>query len=154
LCGENVTANKNSKTVTAAQYRALAEFRYHIRAYLEFSDHAAKQAGLEPKQYQLLLALKGLPEDVQPTVGELANQLRTRHHSTVELADRAERNGLVQRARNGAYVCLELTKKGERMLASAVDARLSEARKAGPQLVKTLQELISSESGSSSRKKA
>jgi DNA-binding MarR family transcriptional regulator len=128
-----------------AQYRALAEFRFHIRAYLDFSDQAAKDVGLEPKQYQLLLALRALPEDVPPTVGALAHQLRTRHHSMVELADRAERNGLIQRARNGTYVLLELTKKGERTLAQAVETRLTELRKAGPVLVKALQELISSE---------
>ena len=68
-----------------SKYRALAEFRYHIRKYLDFSDQAAKSAGLEPKQYQLLLAVRGLPDDAEPTVKALAHQLQTRHHSTVEL---------------------------------------------------------------------
>lgn len=129
-------------TVTDAQFRALADFRFHIREYLHFSDEAAKMAGLEPKQYQLMLALKGLPEDVEPTVSALAARLRTRHHSTVELVDRAERNGLVSRARNGNYVLVRLTKKGERTLTRAVERRLQELRVAGPVLVSALQELI------------
>ena len=105
------TAARNNGT-NGSPYRALAEFRYHIRQYLRFTDRAAKAAGLEPKQYQLLLALKGLRGDVVPTVSVLAENLGTRHHSTVELVDRAERNGLVKRTRNGADVLVELTAKG------------------------------------------
>ena len=128
-----------------SRYRALAEFRYHIREYLHFSDQAAKLAGLEPKQYQLLLAVSGLPDDVPPTVSVLAHQLRTRHHSTVELVNRAERNGLVKRSRSGNYVLVQLTKKGERTLERAVDRRLRELRNAGPILVQALQQLISTD---------
>ena len=58
--------------VTAAAYRALAEFRYQIRRYLRFSEEAVRAAGLEPQQHQLLLLLKGLPEGVQPRIGEVA----------------------------------------------------------------------------------
>jgi DNA-binding MarR family transcriptional regulator len=131
-----------------SQYRALAEFRYHIRQYLHFSDEAAKAGGLEPKQYQLLLAVKGLPENESPTVSVLAHRLRTRHHSTVELVNRAERNGLVKRARTGSYVHVQVTKKGERTLARVVDMRLRELRVAGPVLVKALQQLIQNEDDS------
>jgi len=127
-----------------ARYRALAEFRYHIRQYLHFSDQAAKAAGLEPKQYQLLLAVKGLTEDEPPTVSALAHNLHTRHHSTVELVNRAERNGLVKRSRTGNFVLIQLTKKGERVLERVVDKRVKELRVAGPVLVKALQELIGS----------
>src|ERR1051326_5620696 len=135
------TERKATQKVSSdSRYRALAEFRYHIRHYLEFSDQAAKAAGLEPKQYQLLLALRGLPDGVTPTVSVLAERLRIRHHSAVELVDRAERNGLVKRARSGNYVLVELTKKGERILSRAVDERLQELRVAGPVLVKALQD--------------
>jgi DNA-binding MarR family transcriptional regulator len=123
-------------------YRALAEFRYHIRRYLDFSDQAAKREGIEPKQYQLLLAIKGLPEDVDPTVGRLAKQLHTRHHSTVELVNRAERNGFIERSRVGAFVFVRLTKQGERILGRVVQKRLEELRTAGPALVNALQRLI------------
>jgi DNA-binding MarR family transcriptional regulator len=133
------------KTSSQSLYRALAEFRYHIRKYLHFTDQAAKAAGLEPRQYQLLLAVSGMPADVEPTVSALAHQLRTRHHSTVELVDRAERNGLVKRSRNGNFVLVQLTNRGERMLAQAVDERLRELHIAGPLLVKALQDLLKNE---------
>jgi DNA-binding MarR family transcriptional regulator len=125
-----------------SRYRALAEFRYHIRQYLQFSDQSAKAAGLEPKQYQLLLAVRGLPAEAAPTVTVLAEQLGTRHHSTVELVNRAEHKGLVKRYRDGNFVLVHLTKKGERVLERAVDKRLRELRVAGPILVNALQELI------------
>jgi len=131
-------------TATDADYRALAEFRYHIRNYIDFSDKAAKAAGIEPKQHQLLLAIRGLSDDGAPPVGALAEQLRLRHHSAVELINRAEGKQLVERTRVGNQVFVRLTKKGERYLARAVEKRLRELRVAGPALVKALQQLIKS----------
>ena len=136
-----------------SDYRALAEFRYHIRRYLDFSDQAAKAAGLEPKQYQLLLAIKGLPEDVSPTVGVLAEQLHIRHHSTVELINRAETNHFVERTRVGNYVLVRLTRQGERVLAQAVEKRLRELHVAGPILVDALQQLTNSNQRSKRKQK-
>src|ERR1041385_8810802 len=124
-----------------SDYRALAEFRYHIRRYLDFSDKAARSAGIEPKQYELLLALRGLPADAERTGGALAEQLHIRHHSTVELVNRAESNDFVKRVRLGNFVRVEMTKRGERMLARAVQRRLQELQTAGPVLVKSLHNL-------------
>jgi len=139
--------------VKDSDYRALAEFRFHIRRYLDFSDQAAKAAGIEPKQYQLLLAIKGLSEDAEPAVGALAEQLRLRHHSTVELINRAETNDLVKRSRSGTHVLVRLTRKGERVLARAVDERLQELRVAGPVLVAALQQLINTNHSSKRERK-
>jgi DNA-binding MarR family transcriptional regulator len=129
------------RRVTDSDYRALAEFRYHIRRYLEFSEMAAKAAGIEPKQYELLVALRGLPPEADRTVGALAEQLHIRHHSTVELINRAESNDFVKRVRLGNFVRVDLTKKGERVLERAVQERLKELQTAGPALVKSLQNL-------------
>ena len=134
-------APRAKRTVKDSDYRALAEFRYHIQRYLDFSDRAAKSAGLEPKQYQLLLAIRSLPEDVDPTVGVLAERLHTRHHSTVELVNRAEAKKLVQRTRVGSYVFVRLTKRGQRVLAQAVEERLEQLHIAGPSLINALQRL-------------
>src|SRR5207302_5890701 len=116
-------AHQLKRTAKESDYRALAEFRYHIGRYLDFSDQAAKAAGIEPRQYQLLLALRGLPKTVEPTVGALAQQLRSHHHSTVELINRAEANDLVKRLRVGTRVLVRLTRKGERILTQAVEQR-------------------------------
>jgi DNA-binding MarR family transcriptional regulator len=131
----------HKRKATQSDYRALAEFRYHIGQYLDFSDQAAKAAGIEPRQYQLLLAIRGLPGDIEPTVGALAHQLRSRHHSTVELINRAEANDFVRRSRAGTRVLVRLTSKGERVLTQAVEQRLEELRVAGPVLVKALRQL-------------
>ena len=136
------TMQNKSKPDREAEYRALADFRYHIRRYLDFSDQAAKKAGIESKQYQLLLAIRGLPEEIEPTVGTLAQRLGLRHHSSVELINRAEANQLVKRSRNGARVLVKLTDKGQRVLSRGVEERLQELRVAGPVLVEALQQLI------------
>jgi len=118
-----------TRAPSAAQYRALAEFRYRLRQFLSFSEDAARSAGLAPQQHQLLLALKGLPAGSSPTVGVLAERLQVRHHSTVELVDRLEEQGLLRRARDGAdrrTVQLALTRRGEALLARLSRAHLAE----------------------------
>jgi DNA-binding MarR family transcriptional regulator len=134
------------KLVRDSDYRALSDFRQNIHDYLDFSDHAAKAAGIEPRQYQLMLAIKGLPVEMEPAVGTLAARLRVRHHSAVELIDRAERNGFVARERssNGKYVLVQLTANGAQTLERAVAARLEELQSAGPVLVNALRRLLHS----------
>ena len=99
-------AVKHRQIVKDSEYRALSDFRQSIHDYLDFSDRTAKAAGIEPRQYQLMLAIKGLPAEAEPSVGTLAERLRVRHHSAVELIDRAGRNGLIERKRsaNGRLV--------------------------------------------------
>ena len=74
-------------------FQALAEFRYQIRRFLYFSEEAARRAGIEPQQHQLLLAIKGLPTALRPTIRTLAERMQLQHHSAVELIDRLERAG-------------------------------------------------------------
>ena len=81
-------------------FEALADFRYAIRRYLNFSERNARADGLEPQQYQALLAIKGVPPAQKATVGVLAEHLQIQHHSAVELMDRLEKRGLVRRARS------------------------------------------------------
>jgi len=127
------------QAVSDTEFRALCEFRQHIQRYLEYSDHAAKDQGIEPRQYQLMLYIKGMPQKENPTVGTLARRLNIRHHSAVELIDRAVRNGLVRRsARSGGQVLVQLTPNGYRILERAVADRLKELQTAGPALVSAL----------------
>src|ERR1700689_2834124 len=87
-----------TEDVSPTQYQALSEFRYCIRKFLHFSENAARAAGLEPQQHQLLLAVKGFAgEGGGPTLGYLAERLQLRHHSTVELIDRMEKRLMVYR---------------------------------------------------------
>ncbi len=86
-----------SEVVTLAEYQALAGFRRSLREFLAFSEQAAREAGLTPAQHQLLLAVRGTESGQPPTIGELADSLKLRHHSVVELVDRAVGAGLVGR---------------------------------------------------------
>src|SRR5262249_62033356 len=90
--------NRHQKPETD-NFKAMAELRYQIRCFLRFSENAARQAGIEPQQHQLLLAVKGLPEGATPTVGVLAERMQLQHHSTVELIDRLVERGFLLRLR-------------------------------------------------------
>jgi len=127
--------------VTLADYRALAEFRFQIRRYLAFGEQAIKSAGLQSRQYQLLLALKGLPEGMEPTITNIANRLGIRHHSTVELINRLEKRGFVKRQRSDvhrSFVFILITKEGETVLQKLVASRKADLQVAGPILAKAL----------------
>jgi len=113
-------ADGASGPMSKHDFEALARFRFAVRSYLRFSDDTVREHGLTPQHYQLLLAIKGFPGREWATVGELAEQLQLRHHSTVELVDRAQDNGWVRRAADpadGRAVRVVLTDPGQRMLA-------------------------------------
>ncbi len=118
----------------------LAELRYQIRRFLRFSEEAARKAGVEPQQHQLMLALKGLPRLVRPRIGELAERMQIHHHSAVELANRLAGGGYVRRrgGRDRREVLLSLTAKGEKLLRQLSLHHKSELRTQGPVLVAAL----------------
>ncbi len=137
-----------TKRIALADYRALAELRYQVRRFLHFSEDAARKGGLEPRQHQLMLALKGLPEKVRPTIGELAKRLQIQHHSAVELVNRLASGGFVRRHRGDfdrREVFLSLTAKGDRVLQELSLHHWSELRTQGPVLLSALEQVIQSD---------
>ena len=133
------------KKLTLSDYRGLAEFRYQIRRFLHFSEQVVKQAGLERGQYQLMLAIKGMPDGVRLRIRELANRMHIQHHSAVELINRLESGGYVRRERardDRREVLLALTPKGERVLGELALHHHEELRSAGPDLVAALRRLM------------
>ncbi|MCU1378955.1 MAG: MarR family transcriptional regulator [Acidimicrobiales bacterium] len=117
-----------------ADYRRLLELRTGLRRFLKWSGDRAEAAGLTPAQHQLLLAVRGHPEPHAPTIGQLADHLLLRHHSTVQLVDRAESAGWVVRVRDDAdhrVARVTLTADGERVLASLAAEHLEELRRIG-----------------------
>jgi len=85
------------KVLTPKDYESLADLRHHIRRFLHFRELAVCEVGLEPRQHQQMLALKGLPRGTRPRIGELAERLQIRHHSAKELVDRFAAGGYVKR---------------------------------------------------------
>lgn len=118
-------------------YENLLAFRTSLRKFLHWSETRAREAGLTPAQYQLLLAIKGHPGGLSPTVGDLAGYLLLRHHSAVELIDRAETAGLVRRRGDdddGRVIRVRLTAKGEERLSQLAPAHLDELKRLAPVL--------------------
>ena len=141
--------------MTASHFQALAEFRYQIRIYLNGSEEAARRAGLEPQQYMLMLALRGLPAGSEPSIRMLAERLQLRHHSVVELVDRLEKRQYLRRERSRTdrrQVILHLTPRGERILTRLAQQRISELRTAAPALVRALTGVIRSTQNSKARR--
>jgi len=134
-------------TMTSAEFRALAEFRYQIRIFLNGSEEAARGAGLEPQQYLLLLALRGLPLGSVASIRQLAERMQLRHHSVVELVNRLEKRALLRRERSRTdrrQVIVSLTPRGEKILTRLAKQRIAELRTAAPVLVRALAAVIRS----------
>ncbi len=131
--------------ITTAEYRALAELRYLIRKFVGEGDAAARAAGLEPQQYLLLLALRGLPEGEEATIRTLADRLALKHHSVVELIDRLEMHGYVRRSRSRddrRRVLVALLPRGEKLLEEVAGDRIGELRASGAALVGAISALL------------
>src|SRR6266581_2336740 len=130
-----------SKSMSPAEFRALAQFRYQIRQFLNGSEQAARAVDLEPQQYLFLLALRGLPAGRTATIRELAERMQLRHHSAVEMVNRLERQQLLRRERSRTdrrQVILHLTPRAEKILSRLARQRIEELRTAAPSLVRAL----------------
>lgn len=142
--------NDDSSTATQAfslaHYRQLAEIRFRIRCYLQFSEQIARTNGIEPQQHQLMLTIKGLPANTIPTVSALANRLCLRHHSTVELINRlVERGAAVRRPsqQDRRQVLVELTPAGEELLEQLNASHSEELQTCAPKLLASLTKVLS-----------
>jgi DNA-binding MarR family transcriptional regulator len=125
------------KKLSKKEYENLAAFRHALRQFLRFSEEAAKEAGMTPQQHQALLAIKGFPGRDEVTVGELAERLQLRHHTTVELVDRLAELKLVTRAQgqdDRRRVMVRLAGRGEQMLDRLSYAHREQLRRIGPRL--------------------
>jgi DNA-binding MarR family transcriptional regulator len=128
-----------------SDYRALGQFRYQIRRFQHFSERAARVEDLEPRQHQMMLAIRAWEEPDAPTVGDLAENLFLQHNSAVGLVDRLTENGLVERARSKddrRQVTVHLTAAGLAKLARLSKVHRDELRSFGPVLVEALSALL------------
>ena len=116
---------------TREDFEHLLAFRVSLRRFQHWSEAQARAAGLTHVQHQLLVAVKGHAGDISPAVGDLAGYLLLRHHSAVELVDRAEAAGLVRRSpdpQDARIVRVRLTQKGDRLVTALTEAHLAELR--------------------------
>ena len=131
------SAAERVRELSVAYYQLLAEFRHVLARFLAFSATAATAAGLAPRQHQALLAIKGAPDGMPMTVGDLAERLVIRHHSAVELVDRMVSSGYLRRRTDPGdrrRAILVLTASAERALAELSAAHRAELRRIAPLL--------------------
>jgi DNA-binding MarR family transcriptional regulator len=139
-----MSKGKSVRPLTEPEYLALGEFRYQLRRFLRHMEEASRLLGANPQQYQLVLAVKGLPRDVLPTISQLAERMQLNHNSMVELVDRCEENNLLRRTRSAGdrrQVTLSITPEGESLLRKLGLAARQELRDTGPVLVDVIQRL-------------
>src|SRR2546425_7208649 len=109
--------------VTTSDAIAVADFRAALRMFLRRTERNARQSGLTPQRYLLLLMIKGAPNgSEQSTVTELSERLQLAQSTVTELVRRAEETGLLKReqsASDGRVAYLQLTEEGDRRLMQA-----------------------------------
>jgi DNA-binding MarR family transcriptional regulator len=139
-----ITISQHDNSPTQADFERLLELRIGLRRFLRWSEQRARAAGLTPTQHQLLLAIRGHPEPAGPTVGEVADYLVLRHHSAVELIDRAATDRLVTRTRDPtsrSLVRVTLTPTGIDKLDALAETHLQELAHLAPTMRTLWQQL-------------
>ena len=125
-------------------YEALAELRYLGRKFLRFSkDLLRAKAGLNPEQYEALLAIKAYPEKGL-TISQLSERLQVKHHSAVNIVDRLVERKLIRRTageEDRRERHLGLTAKGEELIDQLAAVHYSELRSRSGEMIKALQRL-------------
>ncbi|HEX5415096.1 MAG TPA: MarR family transcriptional regulator [Chloroflexota bacterium] len=125
--------------------RALADFRYTMRRFLQASERMARARGLTPQQHQLLLAIAGRSDEAEPTIGFIAERLLLKHHSAVGLVDRLVEADLVAREPHPSdrrQVLVRLTEKGSRVLDDLASSHRQEIRLLAPRLINSLDTIL------------
>ena len=142
--------------VTVSDLRALAAFRYELRGFLAFSEQAARAAGIEPQQHQLLLAVGGLPARQRPNIRTLAERLCVQHHTAVALVDKLEERALVRRERSTEdkrEVLVRLAPSGAELLQKLSRQHRDHLASVGPEMLAALASILDAR-GWAARKRA
>lgn len=133
-----------ARRLTDADYQRLLEFRTGLRRFEHWSQQRAAEVDLTPAQHQLILAIRGHPDDRGPTISDLAHYLQLHHNSVVGLIDRADTAGLVRRLpdpTDARVTRLKLTPTARQRLESLATAHLEELARLAPELRKVWQGL-------------
>jgi DNA-binding MarR family transcriptional regulator len=144
MSNQIIVRTVSSKTLSKADYEALAAFRYSLRKFLHFSEQVASKEGLTTQQHQTLLAIKGYPKREKVTIGELAERLQIKHHSVVGLANRLVSEGYIARIpspQDQRQVFLQLTRRGQNILTRLSMVHKEELKNLTPKLLSLLKHL-------------
>jgi DNA-binding MarR family transcriptional regulator len=126
-------------------YEALAELRYLGRKFLRFSkDLLRAEAGLNPEQYEALLAIKAFASAKGLIISQLSELLQVKHHSAVNIVDRLMERKLVTRTAGETDRRLRhvaLTTKGEKLIEDLAAVHFRELSNRSGEMIKALERL-------------
>lgn len=126
-------------------YQALAELRYLGRKFLRFSrEYLRATAGLNPEQYEALLAVKAFGATDGLTISELSERLQVKHHSAVNIVDRLVERKVVTRQAGEAdrrRRHVKLTARGEKLIQELAAVHWQELRSRSGEMIKGLEKL-------------
>jgi DNA-binding MarR family transcriptional regulator len=145
---------RHSSIHSRSLLRSLADFRFELRSFLCFSEQAASHNGLQPQQHQLLLQVAGAPESATVTIAYAAARLGLKHNSAVELVDRSEREGLLNRVEDDVdrrRILLRVTRKGENILNKLTEQHARELDVLAPGLIAALEHVRAHANDASNR---
>jgi DNA-binding MarR family transcriptional regulator len=143
--GQTPPTMKEPQPLSRAQMRRLAEFRFQLRKFLHFSSLAADAVGIRAQQYQLLQCIWGMPEELDPTIANVAARMLLKHNSAVELVDRTIEQELLRRSPDPTdhrRILLKMTPLGEKLLGSLAAWHLRELEETGPELIRALRRVL------------
>ena len=124
--------------------QTLADFRYELRRFYQFSEQAAARQGVQSKQYQLLLQVAGAPPDATVTIAYAAERMGLKHNSMVELVDRSEKQGLLMRSEDSndrRRTLLRVTRKGHQVLNRLAGEHARELTERAPSMMRALEQI-------------
>src|SRR3954454_24451596 len=132
-------------TLTPENYEALAELRYLGRKFLRFSkDLLGERAGLNPEQYEALLAIKAFATEKGLTISQLSERLQVKHHSAINIVDRLVDRKLITREldrEDRRQRHLKLTEKGEKLIQEMAGFHFKELCVRSEEMIKAMERL-------------
>lgn len=126
-----------TRQVSDRDYARLLSVRTNLRRFERWSAEQAGAHGLTASQHQLLLAIRGHEEPSGPTISQVADYLMVRHNTAVELIDRTQDLGLLERTRDASdhrIVRLVLSSEGVDRLAALAGSHIEELSRLGPMI--------------------
>jgi DNA-binding MarR family transcriptional regulator len=129
---------------------AIAEFCLAVQRFLRASERFAGEAGLNPLDYDLLLALSAYPRGTCSSIALLSERLLSQHHVAAGAVTRLSEKELVSTERNERdrrSVILTLTAKGKLLLKDIALRSLGELNAQGPRMIDSLSTLMHDENG-------
>ena len=126
-------------------YARLLAVRTRLRQFEHWSAQQAAAHGLTASQHQLLLAVRGHRDPAGPTVNDIAEYLFIRHNTAVELINRTQELGVLERVRDSddqRAVRLRLTAQGRRLLRALAQSHVEELARLAPLVDELVEKLV------------